>query len=582
MHICKPFALFLVLTTLLLNSCGNTPRPVLDSRVNDYALYDEKGDFHRLSTYNNSKAIVLWVQGNECPIVRNLLTDFNAIEKEYTEKGFIFFMLNSNMQDDRESIAKEAEDFNFRVPVLNDSAQLIADELNITITAEAIVLDPVSREIIYRGPLNDRLDYEAQKNRASENHLKNALESILDGKILNKERQMTRGCRVTRLSDLEDSGELTYTKDIAPILKDNCVRCHHSNGLAPWAMTDYQTITGWSAMIKEVILSKRMPPWQADPHIGSFKNSIGLSDSNARKIIRWIDGGLKPGTGDDLLARLEIDTSEWPKGPPDLILTLQKEVIPATGLLPYRYQNIPLNLSEDIWLKGVVIKPGNTKVLHHVVLTNEETNKQNPVTERKQRPWQDNYIALSAGAELSTFYPDSTGVFVPKGTTLTAQIHYTPTGREETDETVIGLYFHDNPPPTEFFSLSPANMNFTIPAFEKNIKITASDTISRDIHIHYIVPHMHYRGKDIRFSVIPPNGEKKMLVSVPDYNFNWQWLYKLQQPEFVPKGSVILVEGIYDNSLQNPLNPDPSQDVSWGIQSTDEMLIGFFNFTLAN
>ncbi|QNJ99207.1 redoxin domain-containing protein [Constantimarinum furrinae] len=576
-----PKSLFFLLVFFIV-SCDNPPQPIEDSRENDYALFDEQGAFHRLSSYNDNTGIVLWIQGNGCPIVRNLLLDFHTIEAEYSEKGFKFFMLNSNIQDNRASIKKEASEFNFKVPVLDDSAQLLADELDITITAEAIVLDPVSREILYRGPLNDRLDYEAQKSTASEHYLKKALDEILTGKSPQLKQKMTKGCRVTRLSSLEDNEDLTYTEDIAPILKQNCVRCHHDDGLAPWSMSDYQTIVGWSSMIKEVILSKRMPPWQADPHIGEFKNSVALSDSNARKLLQWIDNGLKPGTGDDLLANLEMDNKEWPKGIPDQILTLNTESIPATGIIGYRYQEIPLKLTKGTWLKGVVIKPGNTKVLHHVVLTNEARNKTSPITNRKQRPWQDNYIALSAGAELSTFYPDSTGVFLPKGTVLTAQIHYTPSGREETDQSTIGLYFHEDPPPKEFYALSPANMNFTIPPFGENIKITASDTINRDIYIHYVIPHMHYRGKDIRVSIVEPDGKNKVLVSVPDYNFNWQWLYKLKVPTFVPKGSIILVEGIYDNTYQNPLNPDPTQEVNWGLQSTDEMLIGFFNFTLAN
>lgn len=568
------------LGSLAFHSCQNPPEPVADSRVNDYALYDADGNLHRLSRYNNSKAIVLWVQGNNCPIVRNALTDFNAIVDTYASRGIKFFMLNSNLQDDRKKVKKEATEFNFSVPVLMDSAQLIADELDINITSEAIVLHPVTRNILYRGPLNNRLDYEIQKNAPSRTHLRDALDAILANQPVPQGPEMARGCTVTRLSKTGAYDDLTFTNDIAPILKDNCVRCHNPEGIAPWAMEDYKTIRGWSSMMKQVLLSKRMPPWKADPKIGSFVNSFHLADSNAAKIVRWIDNGMEYGAGSDPLASLKTVESEWKYGQPDTIISLDAETIPATGLLPYRYQEIPLNFKQDRWLQGVEIKPGAKKALHHLVLTNTERNKKSEITSREQRPWTDNFIALSGGDTRVTFYREGSAVLLPKNMTLTAQLHYTTTGKEETDQTVIGLYFAKEPPTKQILALSPSNTNLNIPAHTEEIRQIATDTITKAISIHYIWPHMHYRGKSIRFSVIDPAGEKHTLLSVPDYNFNWQWFYQLETPFRAEAGSIILVEGVFDNSVQNPFNPDPSMDVGFGIQSYDEMLIGFFNYTL--
>ncbi len=574
----KKIAILLCITSFILGC--DKPKPIADSRTSDYALYDQNGEFHRLSYYNDQKAIVLWVQGNGCPIVRNALTDFNEVVSEYTDKGVVFFMLNSNLQDNREQIAQEATDFHFEVPVLVDSAQLVADALNITLTAEAIVLHPTTREILYRGPINDRLDYEAQRDQPGETYLKNALDDILADSYPKDRKKMSKGCKVTRKSFLEKNDTLTFVDDIAPVLTQNCVQCHRVGGIAPWAMTDYPKVVGWSAMMKEVLLSKRMPPWKADPEVGEFENSFALSDSNARKIISWIDGGLKRGTGEDPLTQLPTYVRVWQQGEPDLLVTLDEETIPASKLIPYRYQKVSLNLTEDKWLRGVEIQPGNPKTVHHVVLTNTETNKQSPITNRKARPWTDNYLALGGGADQATFFPEDTGVFIPKGTTLTMQLHYTSTGKVETDQTRIGFYFHDSIPSKEFYALSPSNVDFVIPAFGKNVALTVADEINRNIKIHYVVPHMHYRGKSIKMIVELPDGSEKTLISVADYNFNWQWLYKLKEPVFVPKSSRIRVDGIYDNTYQNPLNPDPTQELSFGIQSTDEMLIGFFNYTI--
>jgi len=553
---------------------------VADDRKNDYALYDAQGGFHRFSRYNDSKAIVLYVQGNGCPIVRNGLTDFKDVVAKFAQKNVSFFMLNPNLQDTRSAIKKEAIDYNFNLPVLVDDQQLLADAFDINTTAEAIVLHPTSREVLYRGPINNRLDFEGQKEKASENYLVDALNAIVNQQAISLSYQVTKGCKVTRLNQLEKDTSLTYTQDIAPILKDYCVRCHKDGGLAPWAMTDYQTIAGWSAMIKEVLLSKRMPPWKADPNIGTFSNSFALPDSNARKIIRWIDNGLQPGNGADVLANLPKDTLEWEAGTPDKIITLKKEEIPATGIVPYRYQDFPTGLTEDKWLKGIAIKAGNSQALHHIFITNPSSRRDISVVNRKLRSWTDNYIATANGTAHYTEFPDSTGVLLPKGAALRSQIHYTTTGKLEVDETQIGLYFQDTPPKRSFHSFSTSLTKFTIPSYAKNYKLEVEDEITKAITIHYLIPHMHYRGKEMVLKAILPSGEEKILISVPDYNFNWQYLYKLQEPISVPAGTILKVTAIFDNSYQNPINPDPSKTIQFGPQSTDEMLIGSINYTI--
>jgi len=578
MNLKKSF--FICLIACLFLACDNTPKLVADSRTNDYAMYDHKGDFHRLSYYNDKKAIVLWVQGNGCPIVRNALTDFKEVVDTYKEKEVVFFMLNSNIQDDRGKIANEAEAFNFEVPVLVDSAQLIADALDITITAEAIILHPVTREVLFRGPINDRLDYEAKKDNIENHYLADALDEILSGSLPKEKTQLAKGCKVTRLRTLEKNDTLTYTKDIAPLLAQNCVRCHRDGGIAPWAMTDYNTVSGWSAMMKEVLLSKRMPPWKADSEVGEFTNSFAMGDSSARKIVSWIDAGIPYGSGNDPLMGVSYENGVWESGAPDLVVTLDKEKIPASELIPYRYQELDLKLEEDKWLRGVDMMPGNPAVVHHFVLTNRDTNEQTTIINRKARPWTDNYIAIGNGTEQAIFFPENTGVFLRKGTQLTMQIHYTGTGKPETDVTKVGLYFHDSIPKKEYRALSPANVRFRIPPYAKEFPLTISDTITKAITIHSVSPHMHYRGKSIKMFAVFPDGTEHLLISVGDYNFNWQWFYILKEPFSVPAGTIIRVDGIFDNSYQNPINPDPSVPLGFGLQSRDEMLIGFFNYTL--
>lgn len=580
----KPIKILIVflLFSAILGSCKQQPKPIPDSRKNDYALYDASGKLHRMSRYNNKKAIVLWVQGNSCPIVRNSLVDFHTIVDDYTEQGFQFFMINSNIQDDTEEILAEAKNFKFQVPVLLDQSQLVADALDIQITAEAIVLHPTTRQILYRGPLNDRVDFETQKNQPNNVYLRDALDALLKNKPITSHQEVTRGCTVTRLTNIYKEDTLTFTDDIGPILASNCIQCHRPEGRAPWSMDDYQTVAGWSAMIKEVLLSKRMPPWKADPAIGNFQDDFSLPDSSARKIVQWIDAGMPMGIGSDTLQQHTFPKVTWQRGEPDQVVYLKKQKVPATKLIRYQYQTFDLELTEDKWLRGVEIIPGNPQLLHHIVLLNKGAYKKSPITDRKLRRWSDNFIALGAGANQATFFPENTGVFLEKGTKLTVQLHYTPIGVAASDKTKIGFYYHDTKPEKWFYPLATANAKFTIPANTDNVRITARDTIQRDIDIHYLMPHMHYRGKEINMSVIKPNGEVIQLVSVPDFNMDWQWLYKFEEPVRVPKGSIIFVEGIFDNTVQNPLNPDASKDIEFGIQSFDEMLIGFFSYTLAD
>lgn len=570
----------ILLLCLIGLSCREKPRPIADSRMNDYALYDQHGNFHRFSYYNNTQGIVLYVQGNGCPMVRNSFRDYQAIANEYSSKGFEFFMINSNLQDNRASIAKEATDFQFTLPVLDDGAQILAQLLDINVTTETIVLHPTTREILFRGPVNNKFDYETQRSEATVSYLKNALNAILKGEKPISIQEAVRGCKVTLRSHLHPNASITYTKDIVPILEKHCIRCHHEGGIAPWNMSDYATISGWSQMMKQVILTKRMPPWKADPQIGNFKNNFSLPDSSAYKLIQWIENGIPFGQGSDPLIGLDIPSKEWKMGTPDTIITLHKEELPVSGVVPYRYQTINLNLGEDRWISAIEIQPSNPKVMHHILVSHDDRNGQSPIVKRPPYKWIDNFIALGGLGDQATPFPQHSGVFLSKNSTLTVQIHYTTTGKPESDETQIGLYFSEIVPEKEFYSLATANVDFVIPPLGKEVKIVATDTITKDIVLHTVVPHMHYRGKSIQFSVEYPDGSAETIVSVPDYNFNWQRLYQLTNPLSLPKGTVIKVEGIFDNTYQNPFNPDPSKQLSFGLQSTDEMLIGFFNYTL--
>ena len=552
-----------------------TPEPI-DQRAKNFGLYDHQNNFHRLYYYSDAKAVVLYVQGNSCPIVRKSINTLNEIEEVYKDKGVQFFMINSNLQDTRESIAKEAQEFGIDMPILVDEDQLVAEILDIQITAETYVIDPEDWSILYKGPVNDQLGYGSDRGAASQNYLTDVLDKTINGLEIEKLYRPTKGCAVTRMSNSEGYEDLTYT-DIAPILKDNCYKCHQEDGIAPWPMNGYPMVAGWSAMIREVLNTKRMPPWHADPHIGSFSNDISISQEEIRKIVSWINGGSKRGEGPDILAEMKPTAAKWTMGIPDYTFNLDEEVIPANGIIDYRYQTMKVKLERDEYVKAIEVIPGNPNVLHHVLASIDYPEGYEEPVDRSVSRWIDGLLLGWAPGGEAEVFPEGSGRLLPKGSTVVFQLHYTTSGKEESDQTEIGLYFHDLTPSKEYVILGPVNFKFKIPPHVKHYPVVANYPIERPTTIHAVLPHMHYRGKSMNYVVQTPDGEEETLFSAADYNFNWQRFYYLDEPKFLPAGSVLKVNAVFDNSAQNEFNPDPDATIYFGDQTFDEMMIGYMS-----
>ena len=573
--------LFSFIFSFLSCSEKRVAKEIDDSKVSDFGLFDHLGDFHRLQYYKDASAIVLFVQGNKCPIVRKAFIDLDAIKTEYGAKNVKFFMINSNIQDNRASVKEEMADYDTDIPVLIDRHQLVADLLDIDITAECFVIDPKDWTLKYRGPINDRIGYESQKNNASNHYLKDALNQVINGTEVVSAFVNTKGCAVARLIKNEGYEELTYTEHIAPILKDNCYKCHQEGGIAPWAMNNFNTVFGWSRMIKQVLLTQRMPPWQADPEVNEFHGDLSLSQEEKRQIIAWIDGGLQKGDGDPM-ASLIPDENKYSLGDPDLEIKLKKEDIPASGIIDYRMQEYAMNTDEDLYLRAVEVLPGNPNVLHHVLATIEYPEGYEFPVKQRASEWLDGIMAGWAPGGEPDIFPKGTGRLIPKGSTIHFQLHYTTSGKEESDETTLGLYFHEEKPEIEYITLGPANFEIYIQPELPHQPFTAVKKFEEDVTIFSMLPHMHYRGKSMRFTMKYPDGSEEMLLSVPAYNFNWQRFYIMKNPVFAPKGSELIVNAVFDNSDNNEFNPDPSETLYFGEQTFDEMLVGYISLVKGN
>ena len=517
-------------------------------RVGDFALIDHMGQHHQLSYYSDQKAVVLLAHGLA------EATDIAIPPKALTEANVVFLYINALPSDRRSKLAK----LGTKLPVLVDESQMVSASLGFERVGDMVIVDPASMRATYRGSVAD---------------LPQAL-TMGKGARLTTQTSRSNSRPIDYSSDLS----VSYIRDIAPMLKENCTSCHHDGGIAPWAMNNHAMIKGWSAMIREVVQTRRMPPGQIDPHVGKeIADVAGLTPQEHRKLLQWIDSGAPTDVstdGLDPLATLNYETRRFTLGEPDLVYNVPAQQIPATGVIDYRYVPVPLNLDRDVWVRAMEFIPGDRQVLHHVIAY---------VSTPADRSMRGIQTGVARGESVGGFAPgrqpdqfrDNSGRLIRKGSSLLLQMHYTTTGRETVDATEVGIFLHDEPPAYVMSGGVAGERRFMVPPHAKEHKLEGVQEIHRDAYIYELNPHMHFRGKYMNYSVEYPDGHTEMVLSVPKYDFNWQFNYVLAEPLFLPAGSKIIARGAMDNSAQNPGNPDPTQTVHFGLQTKHEMFFGF-------
>lgn len=590
-------------------------------RVGDFALIDHQGAQHHMAWYDDHQAVVIVPQAVGATDDATL-EGLAKLQAKYKDQGVAFFLMNPGLQIDRAAVAADLAAQELELPVLMDDTHLVAEMLGIERMDEAVVYDPSSFEISYRGPI-------ASATEA-------AIDQLLAGE--STELVSVAGTASSISHNAADHANLSYTNDIAPIIAENCAECHREGGIAPFAMDSSLAVQGWSQMIREVIMTKRMPPGQIDNKVGhKIKNEMNLSDEEMQKLVRWVGSGSPVDIQDDvdLLAELVWPDTKWTLakdlGEPDLIVKVPPQAIPATGVIDYRDIVLDLGLEKDQWVRASEVAPDKSEVLHHIITTVvppggrpdpmqaftaalEELPEEraaairaeifSAVASGKQPPigkiFRENPDIgigqiLGGDDDLPQFggyapgnavalAPEGVGGLLKAGTSLSLQMHYTTSGREVTDETEIGIYFYpEGEVPAEKMTGGVGNdFDIAIPAFSKDHEMEVVTFIKNDSDLYSLMPHMHFRGKRMRFVAEYPDGSEELLLSVPDYDFNWQLVHELEEPLRVPAGTKIRAIGAFDNSAQNSANPDPSIDLSWGEQSFEEMFMGFYAWKEAN
>tara|TARA_R100001377_G_scaffold64497_2_gene40011 strand:+ start:2851 stop:4572 length:1722 start_codon:yes stop_codon:yes gene_type:complete len=552
-----------------------------DRAVGDFALIDHQGVFHQLSNYSDHQAVVLYSYGSECDVSSGAVDKLSFLRDKYEGRDIAFLMIDAIPEETRAGVAESLSQHRNDIPVLMDTSQLVSYSLSVDRTGEALVIDPKRMQLLYRGAIDSRA-VAAIKN-SNDSISRNYLDEVLSAVTLNGPEVLDvqwEGGQSIPFAEIATDTPVAYASEVVPILEQRCVSCHRDGGVAPWSMNSHQMVSGWSEMMRETLLTLRMPPGQIDDaYLDKFTDVHAISDSEKRTLVRWIDSGAAMDGQDDPLTELEAQSSGWALGEPDLIVEFPRQEIPATGVLDYKFVPVEIGLDRDRWVRAYAFDIGDTSVLHHVVAYTQDAKQQKQ--NRSGGGSRTNFGGYAPGRDYVEF-DENTGVLLEEDMRFMVQFHYTTVGRPVEDVTRIGLYFQDEAPEFPLSRTAVMNGEFVIPPGDSDFDVIARATIEKDSYLYNIAPHMHYRGKRVKYWAEYPDGSREDLLSIPNFQHNWQMVYRLKQPKLLPAGTVIVSEGAFDNSLKNPLNPDPSQEVRWGDQVWDEMFIAWMRVSEIN
>jgi hypothetical protein len=399
---------------------------------------------------------------------------------------------------------------------------------------------------------------------------------------------------VVEASDGGKTTAVTYAKDVAPILQANCVACHRPGEVAPMSLRTYKEVRPWARSIRDMVATRVMPPWFADPHYGQFSNDCRLTDDQIHTIEAWVDSGSLEGDAKDLPTQRKF-IDGWNIGVPDVVLTMsEKYSVPTQGVIPYKFFAVPTNFKEDHYVQLAEIRPGNRSIVHHIIVDSVLPSKPGefPAGEISMsqlvnlRPrggegsnGDGRLVGWAPGEAPLTLKPGEAKL-LKAGSVLIFQVHYTTTGQAAEDQSSVGLIFSKTPVEKRVITAAAAAKNLDIPAGDPNYESKGSFAFKEDSHIQSLHPHMHFRGKDFLMTLVYPDGTSKVLLSVPRWDFGWQLTYFLKEPVAAPKGSRLECVSHFDNSVNNKFNPDPTKRVTWGEQTWDEMMIGYLDYTI--
>lgn len=540
-----------------------------ESTIADFALQDYLGAEHKLSDWQDKELVVVAFLGTECPLAKLYGSRLAEMANEYEADGVQFVGINSNQQDTLREMAHYATQHKIDFPLLKDSAHKVADQFVAERTPTVYVLDR-DRKVRYSGRIDDQFGVGYSRTEVKKNDLVNALEEMLAGKVVSVSETEAVGCIIGRSEKKEPTGDLTYTQHISRLMQQHCVRCHREGQVAPFTLTSYEETSAWAEMMLEVIDDGRMPPWHANPEYGHFANDARMSDEDKQLFRQWVENGMPEGDESNLPPPQQFAMG-WQIPQPEKIYKMDKAfTVPPKGTVPYVYVVINPGTKADAWIEAAEVRPSNYAVVHHAIAffipPDREFKPGDPLR---------NSISTYAPGMPPAQWPKGYARFIPKGAKLVFQMHYTPNGSIQVDQTEVGIVYADPSKVKKRIKYEVAvNPRFSIPPGDANYHVQAEYRFRDDTMLHALIPHMHLRGKAFRFTANYPDDTQEVLLDVPRYDFNWQNGYALSEIKRIPEGTIMRCDAHYDNSADNLVNPDPTKEIHWGDQSWDEMMIG--------
>lgn len=552
----------------------------IGKKITPFTLDNCYGRPVSLGQLANKRAIVVAFLGTECPLAKLYGPRLEKLQQTFGRDDVAVIGVNSNKQDSLTEVLAYSHRHKISFQILKDLGNKVADTFAAERTPEVFLLDS-NFTVRYHGRIDDQYYVGGSRARPETSELSDAIKQLLAGEDITIPETPVEGCHIGRVKKTPATGSITFTKHIAPIFNNHCMRCHREGEIAPFNLTQYEDVIGWEATIMEVIDEERMPPWFANPKHGEFANDPRLSPTQKDLIFTWIENGMPKGESIDLPPP-PVFTEGWQIPEPDQIITMPEAFpVPAEGTVDYQHFVMDPKWTEDKYIIATEARPQNRSVVHHILL-----HVIPPGTPAK------NYLRMR-GPILAGYAPGAIPLTTTKGVAmrikagskLLFEMHYTPNGYAQKDQSYVGLCFAKEPskikrelkgdaaayPPKDLF-LEHHDPQIQVVQDAKKTK--------RNVALISMTPHMHLRGKSFRYDLVDSKTDKviETLLDVPAYDFNWQLRYILKKPKLIRPGQFIRCTAVFDNSANNLSNPNPSVDVRWGPQSENEMMIGFMEY----
>jgi thiol-disulfide isomerase/thioredoxin len=548
--------------------------------IPDATLTDLDGKPQSLRGLIGMKPAIIALVSTSCPVSKRYAPSLARLEDEYGAKGVTLVLIAQNATDTPADLRAALKGAGLSAPCLRDPQQTLLKTLGATSSTDAFLLD-AAHTLVYRGAIDDQYGLGYSLDAPRRRYLANALDALLAGRAPEIAATSAPGCAL----DLDDAkavaADLTYHGRISRLIQANCQECHRVGGVAPFALETYEQVTAKSGMIRKMVDRGLMPPWFAAPPApgthSPWGNDRSLAARDRADLLAWLDAGKPLGDSQDApLAR--TFPKDWQIGTPDAVLQIPRPIeVKAEGTMPYQTATIETSFGEDRWVRALEIQPTAREVVHHVLVFVQSGDS-------KRFDGEDNesggfFAAYVPGNDHVT-WPDGFAKRLPAGAKLRFQIHYTPNGTATRDQVKLGLIFAKEAPEHIVHVAGIGNHRLNIPPGASHHPESAVIPIPAEVKLLAFTPHMHVRGAAFRYEAILPDGTVRTLLDVPRYDFNWQLSYRYAEPPTLPRGSKVRATGWFDNSANNPANPDPNKTVKWGPQTFDEMMLGYVEYYL--